>query len=195
MPRRSRYTLAFVFSLIALCVLVACKEDETSIVAHKTNPNLVPTMVSNHVQTVISDSGITRYRITTPRWEMFEEAKEPHWIFPRGVIAEELMAPTFSVVTQLKCDSAYYDELKQLWSLNGNVSITNGDGTIILTDQMYWNQLEHELYSDAFIHIERQSQIIEGYGYRSDESFKNYTLRQVKAIVPIDEDKFPRGGR
>lgn len=191
--RVTKWVLGLFFVLQAL--LVGCKDDETSIVDHKTNPDEVPTMVSNHVQTVISDSGRTKYRITTNRWEMFEEAKSPHWIFPDGVIAEELVSPGFEVVTSLKCDSAYYDEIQQLWSLNGNVSIANGDGTIILTDQMYWDQKTHELYSEAFIHIERQAQIIEGYGYRSDDSFKNYTLRQVKAIVPIDEDRFPRGGQ
>ncbi len=185
--------LAIAFAAL-LVALVACKQDETSIVKHKTDPDEVPTLVSNHVQTVISDSGVTRYRITTDRWEMYEEAKRPHWIFPKGVIAEELIAPGFEVTTSLRCDSAYYDEHEQLWSLNGSVSITNGEGIIILTDQMYWDQKTHELYSDAFIHVERDAQIIEGYGYKSDDKFKNYTLRKVKAIVPIDESRFPRGG-
>lgn len=190
--RKAVFILAVALTTL-LPMVVACKDDNTAIVKRKTNPD-VPTMVSNKVQTVISDSGDTKYRITTPRWEMYEDADTPHWTFPQGVIAEELSLPDYKTVTELKCDSAYYDEEEQLWSLNGNVAITNGDGTVILTDQMFWDQKTHELFSEAFIHIERQAQIIEGYGYRSDDRFKNYTLRQVKAIVPIDESRFPRGG-
>ena len=148
-------------------------------------------MASNDVQTVISDDGRTRYRITTPRWLMFEEARQPHWVFPQGVKAEELDS-AYAVISTIECDSAYYDKMQQLWDLNGNVRITNSDGDIILTDQLYWSQNDHKLYSEAFIHIEKQGRIIEGYGYQSNETFSTYTLRRVEAIFPIDESRMPR---
>lgn len=170
-------------------VLAACKDEVTSVIKHPTNPEKVPTMVSNNVQTVISDDGRTRYRIITDVWQMFEEAKEPHWIFPRGVKAEELDS-AFEIVTGIKCDSAYYDEHKQLWDLNGHVYITNSEGDVIMTDQLFWNQMTHRLYSDAFIHIEKQGRVIEGYGYESNERFTTYTLHKVEAIFPIDESRF-----
>jgi len=179
--------------IIIVVTLPGCKDDGTSVVSHPTNPNVVPTMSSTDVNTIISDSGHTRYRIAAPLWNMFEEAKSPHWTFPKGVTCEEL-DNNYNTATTLRCDSAYFDKEKALWTLTGNVRITNVKGDVILTDQLMWDQQAHKMFSDAFIHIEKQGRIIEGYGYESNERLTTYTLRQVEAIFPIDESKMPHPG-
>lgn len=178
-----------VYIVLLALILPACKDEVNNIVQHATDPERVPTMTSHDVQTVISDDGRTRYRITTPVWLMYEFAKTPHWIFPQGVKAEELDS-VYEVITAIECDSAYYNELAQLWDLNGHVKITNSQKDVILTDQLFWNQNEHKLYSKAFIHIEKQGRVIEGYGYESNENFTTYTLHKVEAIFPVDESRF-----
>ena len=182
-------------SHIAVAVLVmlavgSCKEDTTSVVSHATNPEVVPTMTTTDVQTIISEDGKTRYRIAAPEWNMFEEAKAPHWTFPKGVTCEEL-DDNFKMVTSIKCDSAYFDKISALWTLTGNVRISNVNNDLILTDQLMWDQQAHKMYSDAFIHIELQGRIIEGHGYESNEQITTYKLRQVEAIFPIDERRMP----
>ena len=171
----------------------SCKDDATSVVSHATDPEVVPTMTTTDVQTIISDSGHTRYRIIAPVWNMFEEAKAPHWTFPKGVTCEEL-DDAYNTVTSIKCDSAYFDKVKSLWTLTGNVRINNVNNDLILTDQLMWDQHAHKMYSDAFIHIEKQGRIIEGYGYESNERLTTYQLRQVEAIFPIDERRMPHPG-
>ncbi len=150
-------------------------------------------MTTTDVLTVISDSGHTRYRITSPLWNMFEEAKEPHWTFPKGITCEEL-DNNYNAMSTIKCDSAYFDKFQSLWTLTGHVSITNASGDVVLTDELMWNQHEHRLYSNAFIHIEKQGRVIEGYGYESNERLTTYQLRQVEAIFPIDERRMPHPG-
>jgi len=170
-----------------------CKDDTTTVVSHATDPEKVPTMTTRDVQTIISDMGYTRYRIVAPLWNMFEEAKLPHWTFPKGLTCEEL-DDKYNTMSTIKCDSAYFDKGNSLWNLEGNVRITNANGDIVLTDNLTWNQREHRLYSDAFIHIEKQGRIIEGYGYESNEQLTTYQLRQVEAIFPIDESRMPHPG-
>ena len=97
----------------------------------------------------------------------------------------------YNPVSTIKCDSAYFDKDKALWTLTGNVRITNDDGDVILTDQLFWDQSDRKLYSEAFIHVEKQGRVIEGYGYESNETFTTYTLRRVEAIFPIDESRMP----
>ena len=185
-----RFLIHIVFALILTLAVVSCKEDSTSVVSHPTNPDVVPTMTTSDVQTVISDSGHTRYRISTPLWNMFEEAKHPHWTFPNGVTCEEL-DNKYNTISTLKCDSAYFDKMNNLWTLTGNVRITNPAGDVVLTDELMWDQRAHRMYSEAFIHIEKQGRIIEGYGYESNERLTTYKLRQVEAIFPIDESRMP----
>ena len=189
-----RHLLQIVFLTAVVVVLFAsCKDDSTSVVSHPTDPERVPTMTTSDVQTIISDSGQTRYRIAAPLWNMFEEAKQPHWTFPKGVKCEEL-DNKFNPVTTIQCDSAYFDKDNALWSLVGNVRISNFNNDLILTDELMWDQRTHRMYSDAFIHIEKQGRIIEGYGYESNERLTTYQLRQVEAIFPIDERRMPHPG-
>ena len=179
-------TLAAVVLSLALA---SCKDEVKNVVDHPTDPEKVPTMTTRDVQTVVSDSGQTRYRINAKVWLMFEESKRPHWIFPDGVVAEELNE-NFSTKSSIICDSAYYDELSKVWSLVGNVRVNNSQGDKILTDNMIWDQNKHKLFSEAFIHIEKAGRVIEGYGYESDEGLNNYTLRNVEAIFPFDDSRF-----
>ena len=69
--------------------------------------------------------------------------------------------------------------------------ITNKDGDAISTNELFWDQTKHQLFSESFIHIEKQGRVIEGYGYESNERLTTYTLRQVEAIFPIDEKRMP----
>ena len=39
--------------------------------------DLVPVMKAENVTTIISDSGVTRFRISTPRWMVYDKTKEP----------------------------------------------------------------------------------------------------------------------
>ena len=118
-------------------------------VSHSTDPEVVPTMMTTDVQTVISDSGHTRYRIVAKLWNMFEEAKEPHWTFPHGVTCEEL-DNNFKTLTTIKCDSAYFDKGQALWTLTGHVRLTNATGDVVLTDQLLWDQRTHRLIYSLF---------------------------------------------
>lgn len=185
-----RHLLHITLATAIVLAATSCKDDTTSVVSHATDPEVVPTMTTTDVQTIISDSGHTRYRIIAPVWNMFEEAKAPHWTFPKGVTCEEL-DDTYKMVTSIKCDSAYFDKVQSLWTLTGNVRISNVNNDLILTDELMWDQKTHKMYSDAFIHIEKQGRIIEGYGYESNERLTTYTLRQVEAIFPIDERRMP----
>ena len=69
--------------MLLVSTLFACKDEVKSVVNHPVNPEVVPTVVSHDMQTVISDSGNTRYRITTPLWYMYEEAKDD-WGFKKA---------------------------------------------------------------------------------------------------------------
>ena len=93
----------------------------------------------------------------------------------------------------VEADSAVYFKNKQLWRLDGNVNITNVMNEKFLTNQLYWDQRQHKLYSDSFIHIERPDKVLEGYGFDSNEQLTRYTIRKVSGIFPAGA--FRPGGR
>ena len=177
--------LALIIMSAAGIVLTACSEEKRETIAISADPETFPTMKTIDVSTVISDSGYTRYHITTPLWLMFEEAKDPHWNFPQGIFVVKFDTAMVEDGT-FTADTALYFSKKKLWRFDRNVRMRNVNGDRFLTQQLFWDQIAHKIYSDSFIHIERPDKTIEGYGFESNENMTAYTIRRPSGIFPAN---------
>lgn len=178
---------AMAFALFAPTVS-SCSGSEDNVDPQEIDGNLVPTMVTDSVNSFVSDSGITRYHIVTPLWLMFDKADEPNWKFPESLHLERF-DDDMNVTATVDCDSAVYFTRLKLWRLDGNVRMRNLDGDRFLTEQVFWNQTNHSVYSNEFVHIERADRIMEGYGFTSNEQMTRYTLRRPTGIFPVSDFK------
>lgn len=169
-----------------------CGGDNRETIAISADPETFPTMRTTNVSTMISDSGYTRYHITTPLWLMFEEAKEPHWHFPDGMFIVQFNDSMQETGT-FTADTGTYFSAKKLWRFDRNVRMRNVNGDRFLTQQLFWDQNTRKIFSDSFIHIERADRIIEGYGFVSNENMTSYTIRHPSGIFPtgdfVSDDK------
>lgn len=183
-------SIAFKFAVaIFVATVVSCTDDATTV----TSANIqakgdIPTMSTTNVVTMISDSGYTKYRIDTQQWDIYDETKNPMWIFPKGLHLDNF-DKDMNLTATLVCDSATYYSAKRLWRLDGNVVMVNTLRDSFLTEQLFWDQQKAEVYSDSFIHIVRSNHIIEGYGFVSDQSMNSYNVNRPTAIIPINRDR------
>lgn len=179
------------FAIVVGMFFMACRNEVDSVVEHATDPETTPTMTTDSVRTLVSDSGITKYRITAQTWLMYEEAKKPFWRFPDGLLLEQFDS-AFNVAASIVCDSATYFKNDQLWRLDGNVNIETARKEVILTNQLFYSQRSNEIYSDSFVHIEKADRIIEGYGFVSNDRMTTYSLDSVSGIFPAEQQPSPR---
>ena len=94
--------------LIALgsaLLMAACAGSEVRVEPEEIDGNKVPTMVTDSVNSFVSDSGITRYHIVAPTWLMFDDADEPYWLFPEGLDMQRY-DDDMHVTATLVCDTA-----------------------------------------------------------------------------------------
>ncbi len=171
--------------MVSLLVLVSCGEKRGGYVPNIGDGESTPTMTTYDVETFISDSGYTRYHISTPLWLMYEDASEPFWRFPEGLDMQQYdmaLKPEASMV----CDSAVYFSRKRLWRLDGHVVMVNTLRDTFLSQQLFWDQNRRLVYTDSFIHIVRSDRTIEGYGLESNENMTAYTINQPTAIIPVN---------
>lgn len=172
--------------LIALiCVLLPGCSDDIAVARQEIDGNVTPTMITDSVNSFVSDSGITRYQLEAPTWLMFDEADEPYWLFPQGLSLKQF-DDNMTVSSTLVSDTARYFSRKKLWKLDGNVRMRNIDGDKFLTNQLFWDQYAHKVFSDSFIHIERADRILEGIGFTSNEQITVYTIRRPTGIFPTE---------
>ena len=170
--------------IIAVITFSSCQDEKKNFVADVENASESFNMYTRDVETFMSDSGITRYRITAPIWYIYDEANVPRWTFPQGLFLEQF-DNLFRQSAKVDCDSATYFSKKRLWRLDGNVVMVNVARDSFLTKQLFWDQNAKRIFSDsAFIRIVNKDRIIEGYGFSSNEQMTDYSIRKPTAIFP-----------
>ena len=155
--------------VLMLLLAVGCQRRDVRLQSEAiTDRSAIPVLDADDVTTLISDSGITRYRITTSKWQMYDKADSPYWEFPKGIYLEKFNEELVTDAT-VRADYAYYNEPAQLWTLRGNVVAVNLEGEKFETPLLYWSQKEESVYSDSSIVITKARSIIQGVGFRSNQ--------------------------
>ena len=179
--------LRFAFILLALCLLAGCREKTKLNVATNLHTDTMPTMKTRNIATLISDSGIVQYKIVAPVWKVYDEAKDPYWVFPEGLYLQKYDRH-HKVVATIAADSARYFKDRKIWKLDGHVEIHKAPKDKFFTEQVFWDQQKRRVYSDSFIHIENATHVLEGMGFTADENFREYSIHKPMGIFPIDRD-------
>ena len=151
----------------------------------------LPQMATCEIVSLVSDSGIIRYRILTDEWLIYDKALQPYWYFPKGAYVEKFDS-TLRVDARIKCDTAYFYERRQLWELKGKVHLENLKGEKFDTELLFWDQRTEKVYSDEFIRIEKQDKILTGFGFDSNQELNIYKIRNAKTpqgLFSVDNDQ------
>ena len=172
--------------LVLAMFVSSCSRNEVPHQTHTQPREQIAALVTDTISTLISDSGVTRYRIEAPQWLIYDKTEPPYQEFPSGIYLEQFDFD-LSVQASLKADYAYYDERAQLWTLRGNVHALNRKGEQFDTPLLKWDQVAHRIYSDTTIHITRETSIIEGVGFDSNEEMSKYTILHPTGVFPINE--------
>ena len=139
----------------------------------------VATMTTWGVNTLVSDSGVIKYRIVAERWEINENKRPPRWIFDKGLFLTEF-DDKFHVHAYIQADTAYYYNQQRLWELRSRVRILTKDGLRFSSQQLFWDENKHELYSHVHSRLVTPERTLEGTYFRSDERMTKYYVSDSK---------------
>ena len=180
--------ITIVVLLILVCITwVGCQKRGVKLrTAAVTDRAAMAVIEAEDVMTTISDSGITRYRIKAPKWLVYDRADTPYWEFPAGIYLEKFNMQ-LEADASVEADYAFYNETAQRWMLRGNVKAVNLEGEQFETPLMYWDQKAESVYSDSSIVITRETSVIKGVGFRSNQQMTEYTIMNPTGVFPLDE--------
>ena len=159
--------------MVGFFLLASCEgqKEHTAPAVH--DRDSASMMISYGVNTLISDSGVIKYRIVTERWEVNTVCNPSRWIFEKGLFFEQF-DEKFHVQSYIQCDTAYYYDQKKLWELRSRVSILTKDGLRFTSQQLFWDQASHELYSNVPSRLVTPDRTLEGTYFRCDERMTRY---------------------
>lgn len=172
---RNSIIIGFLLSL----VLVGCQEQVEHTAAAIHAKDSVAMMTSYGVNTLISDSGVIKYRIVTERWDVNTNRNPSRWIFDKGILLEQF-DEKFHINSYIQCDTAYYFDQLRIWKLYGRVRILTKDGLRFTSEQLTWDENKHELSSNVFSKLVTPERTLQGAHFWSDEKMTRYFVSNTK---------------
>ena len=161
--------------MFTVLMVLSCTEQKAHTAAAVHDRDSASMMVSYGVNTLISDSGVIKYRIVTERWDVNTIKNPSRWTFEKGIFMEQF-DENFHIEGYIQADSAWYYDQKKLWELRGRVSIRNVNGLVFNSEELWWDGIKHEFYSYQFSRVVTPERTLEGTYFRSDERMTHYEV-------------------
>jgi len=175
--------------LLSLWLCLACEEAVEHTAPAVREQDSVSVMRSYGVNTLISDSGVIKYRIVTEQWDVNTVRQPSRWEFMKGIFFEQF-DEKFHVEGYIQADTAWYYDQQKLWKLRGRVRIRNVNGLVYTGEELYWDGLRHEFYSYVFSRLVTPERTMEGTYFKSDERMTHYTVSNSKgSFIPETESQ------
>lgn len=142
-------------------------------------------MRSRGISSLISDSGVLRYKLVTEEWDIYTNTSPATWKFMKGLLMERF-DESFHIDLHVQADTAYLHEQK-LWELRGRVVIRNIEGTLFRTEELFWDMNEHQMWSTKYMRIKTTDQELEGTDFRSNEQMTDYYVSNSIGAFPVSD--------
>lgn len=91
-----------------------------------------------------------------------------------------------SVLTSL--NGKIDDKTQDMYAIDSVVAVSDS-GVTLTTDELIWKNKTKKITSDKFVRIVSDEEIIEGYGFESDQNLTNYTIFNITYITSTEENK------
>ena len=175
----------FLFVLSVPLLMLSCEGDQEHIAAAINEQDSVAFMRSRGISTLISDSGVMRYKLVAEEWDIYTNTNPPSWKFMKGMLMERF-DESFHVDLHVQADTAYLHE-QRLWELRGRVVIRNIEGTLFRTEELFWDMNEHQMWSNKYMRIKTTDQELEGTDFRSNEQMTDYYVSNSVGAFPVSD--------
>jgi len=166
--------LLYIF-VASILLMASCseKKEHTAPAVHARDS--VSMMISYGVNTLISDSGVMKYRIVSEEWEVNTVRHPSRWIFNKGLFMEQF-DQQFHIEAYVQSDTAFYYDSLRVWELRGNVRILTNDGLRFRSNELFWDQNKREFYSTMWSKLITPQRTMEGSYFKSDEQMTRYLV-------------------
>ncbi len=176
------YSIIFVLILISGCT----KEKVEPTVNAAITSEEIPDQESWNSTIFFSDSGKTKAILYAGHLSVFSRLKET-------LMDDNIKIDFFNEndvkTTTLTAKRGRVDEkTNNLYAIDSVVAI-NDSGIVIRTDEMMWRNKDQKIISEKYVTITSPTEIIEGYGFESDQNLRNYVIYKITYITYADSLK------
>ncbi len=143
-----------------------------------------PMRILSNAVIMHSDSAKIQGKLITPLlYEFINSDKE----LPKGGFIE-FYDKLGLISATLRADYGYFTDEEQVWKIEGNVVLINLENNESLnTEQLFWNPVAGNVYTDMFVRIEREDEILTGTGLTAKQDFSSYVIKKPEGVFNLGE--------
>ena len=174
--------------LLGAIMLLACKNDikEVNALAEREKR---PDMTGENLELVYSDSARIKYRVLAPEYIKVNMEKEKYEEFPKGIHVLSY-DPAGKMIGSIKAKYAKKLEDEMLWEARNEVVIINAEGKKLETELLYWDMKKELIYSDRYVKLSADGQIIEGNnGFHSDQNLNHPVFENISGSIEVEKQQ------
>lgn len=150
----------------------------------------LPQLISTDIVIEYSDSAKLKARVVAPTLKEYGPP-ENFTVMPHGVDVT-FYDLSGKVTSTMHADSAIMRRNSDLMEAYRNVVVKNEAGEKLETQELFWRNSQivknRELYTHAFVAIQKGDEIIYGNGLRANESFSTYRITKPQGSIYIQEN-------
>jgi LPS export ABC transporter protein LptC len=178
--------------LIIVCIFISIASCENSMEKIKTitkNP-AYPTVSRVNTEIFYGDSSRVKIRVWATKLERFVQGKEPYINFPEGILVY-FYDTAMNIVSEISAHSAIYYEKKNLWiARNDVVAKNNNKGEQLNTEELFWDQEKHKIYSEKFSRIQTSDGVFIGEsGFEANQTITWWRLKSTRGTVNMKDEQ------
>ena len=174
--------------LLGAIMLLACKNDikEVNALAEREKR---PDMTGENLELVYSDSARIKYRVLAPEYIKVNREKEKYEEFPKGIHVLSY-DPAGKMIGSIQAKYAKKLEDEMLWEARNEVVIINAEGKKLETELLYWDMKKELIYSDRYVKLSADGQIIEGNnGFHSDQNLNHPVFENISGSIEVEKQQ------
>jgi LPS export ABC transporter protein LptC len=175
-----------VFFLLMVLV-VSCDKEQAieNIENQKQAQDILSKERAENVEIIYTDSGILKSIITAPVLIGDKSTDNPTVEMPQGLTAEffdsDRVAESF-----IKAEYGIHYQNEKKVVLKKNVEVKNIQGETLNTEELIWDQEKEIIYTDKFVKITREKEILMGMGMTANQNFTEWEIKKGSGEIKLD---------
>jgi LPS export ABC transporter protein LptC len=172
------YTRSPIFYIvITTLILSACSSEKVKPkVDYTIEDSNIPMQESWNSEIIFSEDGSIKAKLFSDHIRIYNE--------PREKLLTTVIIDFYNSQGQprskLTSEKGRIDDITQnMYAIENVVAINDSSGVRLETDELMWRKEDGKIVTDKFVRITTDDEIIEGYGFESDQSLQNYIIYDI----------------
>ncbi len=186
-PQRAEASISgYIFitlCFLPLLFLISCENniDKVNLI---TATDKTPLQTEENATYTYTDSAKVKFVLKAPLINTFG-GKNPYQECPKGMNVD-FYDDSGHVTSHINSDYAIRHENSKIMEADGNVVVVNKKNEKLNTEQLFWDQSRHTIYTSKYVQIRTATEILYGDGLQSNEDFSHYILSNIRGTVQLN---------